>query len=284
MPCQDRGQPGGRNPSRKESKAVHAGIVADTDAGACWRNLKVSSRPRSGSYPSHILVVMSRILLVEDDLEIRRLVAESMASHGHDIDTAATAMEGLQAAVSQSPDLVVLDLGLPDLDGTELLRMLRAVSDVPVIVATARGDDDSVVRLLDAGADDYLVKPYSTSQLAARIRAVLRRAEAQGGGGDEVTVGELRIDVAAREARLAGELLDLSPKEFDLLLALAERAGEVMSKRELLAQVWREPWGGSERTVDVHLSWLRKKLGESASDPRYLRTVHGVGIKLVDPT
>lgn len=227
---------------------------------------------------------MPRILLVEDDVEIRRLVAESMASHGHDIDTAATAMEGLQAAVSQSPDLVVLDLGLPDVDGAELLRMLRAVSDVPVIVATARGDDDSIVRLLDAGADDYLVKPYSTPQLAARIRAVLRRVEARAGGSDEVAVGELRIDVAAREARLAEDLLDLSPKEFDLLLALAERVGEVVSKRELLAQVWREPWGGSERTVDVHLSWLRKKLGESASEPRYLRTVHGVGIKLVDPT
>lgn len=194
-------------------------------------------------------------------------------------------MEGLQTAVSESPDLVVLDLGLPDVDGAELLRMLRAVSSVPVIVATARGDEDSVVALLDSGADDYLVKPYSTAQLAARVRAVLRRAEAGGdGGADEVGVAGLRIDVAAREAKLADRLLDLSPKEFDLLLALAERAGEVVSKRELLAQVWREPWGGSERTVDVHLSWLRKKLGESASEPRYLRTVHGVGIKLVDPT
>ena len=227
---------------------------------------------------------MSRILLVEDDAEIRRLVADAMARHGHDIETAGSAMEGLQAAVSQAPDLVVLDLGLPDVDGAELLRMLRAVSAVPVIVATARGDDESVVRLLDAGADDYLVKPYSTAQLAARVRAVLRRAEADAGGGDEVAVGALRIDVAAREARLDGVPLDLSPKEFDLLLALAERAGEVVSKRELLAQVWREPWGGSERTVDVHLSWLRKKLGESASEPRFLRTVHGVGVKLVDPS
>lgn len=227
---------------------------------------------------------MSRILLVEDDAEIRRLVADAMARHGHDIETASTAMEGLQAAVSLSPDLVVLDLGLPDVDGAELLRMLRAVSAVPVIVATARGDDESVVRLLDAGADDYLVKPYSTAQLAARVRAVLRRAEVEAGGSDEVVVGSVRIDVAAREARLEETLLDLSPKEFDLLLALAERAGEVVSKRELLAQVWREPWGGSERTVDVHLSWLRKKLGESASEPRYLRTVHGVGVKLVDPS
>lgn len=246
----------------------------------CQAFLK-TARPRNvRPYPP----TMSRILLVEDDAEIRRLVADAMARHGHDIETAGTAMEGLQAAVSRAPDLVVLDLGLPDVDGAELLRMLRAVSAVPVIVATARGDDESIVRLLDAGADDYLVKPYSTAQLAARVRAVLRRAEADAGGSDEVAVGALRIDVAAREARLEGVPLDLSPKEFDLLLALAERAGEVVSKRELLAQVWREPWGGSERTVDVHLSWLRKKLGESASEPRFLRTVHGVGVKLVDPS
>lgn len=232
----------------------------------------------------HMLDLMSRILLVEDDAEIRRLVADSMARLGHEVVSASSAMEGLQAAVSESPDLVVLDLGLPDVDGTELLRMLRAVSAVPVIIATARGDDSSVVALLDAGADDYLVKPYSTAQLAARVRAVLRRADATSGGSDEVVVGGLRIDVAARDVTVDGGALDLSPKEFDLLLALAERQGEVVSKRELLAQVWREPWGGSERTVDVHLSWLRKKLGESASDPRYLKTVHGVGIKLVDPS
>ncbi len=224
------------------------------------------------------------MLIVEDDAEIRRLVADSMARLGHDIISAATAMEGLQSAVSQSPDLVVLDLGLPDVDGAELLRMLRAVSDVPVVVATARGDDSSVVALLDAGADDYLVKPYSTAQLAARVRAVLRRVETARGGSDVVEVGGLRIDIAAREATLDAVVLDLSPKEFDLLLALAEREGEVVSKRELLAQVWREPWGGSERTVDVHLSWLRKKLGETAAEPRYLRTVHGVGIKLVAPS
>lgn len=239
--------------------------------------------PASYSF-DHMLDSMSRILLVEDDAEIRRLVADSMARLGHEILSASSAMEGLQAAVAESPDLVVLDLGLPDLDGTELLRMLRAVSAVPVIIATARGDDGSVVALLDAGADDYLVKPYSTAQLAARVRAVLRRAEATSGGADEVVVGGLRIDVAARDVTVDGEALALSPKEFDLLLALAERQGEVVSKRELLAQVWREPWGGSERTVDVHLSWLRKKLGETASDPRYLKTVHGVGIKLVDPS
>lgn len=225
-----------------------------------------------------------RILLIEDDSEIRRLVADSMARVGHDIVTSATAMEGLQSAVADQPDLVVMDLGLPDLDGAELLRMLRAVSAVPVIVATARGDDESVVHLLDAGADDYLVKPYSTAQLEARVRAVLRRGSERGPSQDVVEVGSLVIQPAAREASLDGAPLDLSPKEFDLLLALAERVDEVVSKRELLAEVWREPWGGSERTVDVHVSWLRKKLGESAADPRYIRTVHGVGVKLVDPS
>jgi DNA-binding response OmpR family regulator len=159
--------------------------------------------------------------------------------------------------------------------------MLRAVSQVPVIVATARDDDVSVVRLLDAGADDYIVKPYSAENLEARVRAVLRR-----GPGDEpatLSVGELTIDRAGREARLGGRTLDLSPKEFDLLLLLVERSGSVVTKRQMLAEVWREPYGGSERTVDVHLSWLRKKLGESASEPRYLQTVHGVGIKLTAP-
>ena len=232
-----------------------------------------------------MLTPMARILLVEDDAEIRRLVADSMSRLGHDITSASSAMEGLQAAVSDDPDLVVLDLGLPDVDGSELLRMLRAVSAVPVVVATARGDDDSVVQLLDAGADDYLIKPYSTAQLEARVRAVLRRAESTTQSASAVVqVGGIQIDVAARDVTVEGRPLDLSPKEFDLLLALAERTGEVVSKRELLAQVWREPWGGSERTVDVHLSWLRKKLGETANEPRYLRTVHGVGVKLVDPT
>jgi DNA-binding response OmpR family regulator len=225
---------------------------------------------------------MARIVLVEDDVEIRRLVADALAAQGHDVESAAAALEGLELAVKGKPDLVVMDLGLPDLDGTELLRMIRAVSEVPVIVITARGADDVVVRTLDSGADDYLIKPFSVAQLEARVRALLRRGS--GGGTDEtVQVGDLRIDAAAREATLDGRALDLSPKEFDLLRVLAERAGEVVSKRALMAEVWREPYGGAERTVDVHLSWLRNKLGETAQDPRYLRTVHGVGVKLVDP-
>ncbi|MDP9143351.1 MAG: response regulator transcription factor [Actinomycetota bacterium] len=225
---------------------------------------------------------MVRIILIEDDMEIRRLVADALAKEGHDVESAATAMEGLELGIRNSPDLVVMDLGLPDLDGNELLRMIRAISSVPVMVITARGADEAVVRTLDAGADDYLIKPFSVAQLLARVRAVLRRV-GLAEGTDRISVGGLVIDVSAREATLDGVELDLSPKEFDLLRSLAERQGEVVTKRELLAEVWREPYGGSERTVDVHLSWLRKKLGESASDPRYLTTIHGVGVKLHPP-
>lgn len=226
---------------------------------------------------------MARIVLIEDDIDIRRLVAGALATEGHDVESADRGLSGLELAVKGAADLVIMDLGLPDVDGTELLRMIRAVSQVPVIVITARGTDEVVVATLDAGADDYLVKPFSVAQLEARVRAVLRRKIEDGSAG-QLAVGALSIDVPARTATIEGRLLDLSPKEFDLLRLLVERSGEVMSKRELLAEVWREPYGGADHTIDVHLSWLRKKLGESASEPRYIQTVHGVGVKLVDPT
>ena len=225
---------------------------------------------------------MPKIVLIEDDIEIRRLAAEALSKQGHDVETADRALEGLEMSVSRAPDLVVLDLGLPDIDGSDLLSMIRSVSEVPVIVITARGAEESVVSTLDSGADDYLVKPFSMIQLEARVRAVLRRRH---GSADSarVGVGDLVIDVKARTASLGDELLDLSPKEFDLLKVLVDRAGEVLTKRELMAEVWREPYGGSEHTIDVHISWLRKKLGESATSPHYIQTIHGVGVKLVDP-
>ena len=225
---------------------------------------------------------MPRIVLIEDDVEIRRLAADALAAQGHDVESADRALAGLEMAVKGNPDLVILDLGLPDVDGTELLRMIRAVSQVPVMVITARGADEVVVATLDAGADDYLVKPFSMAQLEARVRAVLRR-RGDAASGDDLSVGGLSIDVPARTAHLDGAALELTPKEFDLLRLLVERAGEVLTKRELLAEVWREPYGGADHTIDVHVSWLRKKLGETAQEPRYIHTVHGVGIKLVDP-
>jgi len=195
---------------------------------------------------------MAKVVLIEDDVEIRRLVAGALSEQGHDVESAAMAMDGLQLAVKGAPDLVIMDLGLPDLDGTDLLRMIRSVSEVPIIVITARGADDVVVKTLDAGADDYLTKPFSLTQLEARVRAVLRRGSAAMTDGP-INVGELMLDAASREATLDGDRLDLSPKEFDLLHVLAARSGDVVSKRELMAEVWREPYGGSERTVDVHL-------------------------------
>ena len=225
---------------------------------------------------------MAQVLIIEDDARIRPLLMRSLGDMGYAVASAGTGMDGLSMAVENRPDLVILDLGLPDIDGTQVLSMLRAVSDVPVIVATARDDDPSLVGCLDAGADDYVVKPYTTAQIEARVRAVLRRV----GSGDRravLSVGGLEIDVGARRVSLDGTLLDLSPREFDLLRHLAENAGDVVTKRDLLTHVWNQPWGGSDKTVDVHVSWLRRKLGESAAEPRYLQTVRGVGVRLAAP-
>ena len=227
---------------------------------------------------------MAQLLVVEDDERIRSALIRALRDRGHAVSSAATALAGLRQAVDERPDLVVLDLGLPDLDGRELLRMLRAVSAVPVIVATARDDDESVVQALDAGADDYVVKPFAAGQLEARIRAVLRRASAGADAASSpVTVGDLTVDPRARRVTLAGSPVDLSPKEFDLLAHLAARVGTVVSKRELLTEVWQLPYGGSDKTVDVHLSWLRRKLGDAGADAGLLQTVRGVGVRLAEP-
>ncbi|WP_061300737.1 response regulator transcription factor [Herbidospora cretacea] len=225
---------------------------------------------------------MASLLLIEDDVTIRTALVRALRDKGHAVASASGALDGLRMALDDRPDLVVLDLGLPDLDGAELLRMLRAVSSVPVIVATARDGDAESVRVLDAGADDYLVKPFTAAQLDARVRAVLRRTGSVS-GDPTVTVGGLRVDPRGREAVLDGRTLDLTPREFDLLLYLASRAGHVVTKRELLIEVWQLPYGGTDKTVDVHLSWLRRKLGETAQEPRYLHTMRGVGVKLVSP-
>jgi DNA-binding response OmpR family regulator len=227
---------------------------------------------------------MVHLLLVEDDEAIRRSLARGLVELGATVSTAGSAVEAIQALAAQRPDAVVLDLGLPDLDGADVLALIRAQGDLPVLIATARDGDREMVRLLDAGADDYLVKPFSAAQAMARVRAVLRRAASEEPEDERrVVVGDLVVDVVARTATLDGRELELNRKEFDLLLALASRPGQVISKRQLLAEVWQQPWGGADRTVDVHLSWLRRKLGETAAEPRYLQSVRGVGVKLVNP-
>ena len=228
---------------------------------------------------------MPAVLLVEDDSIIRSALVKALTRAGHAVSSVGTAMEGLREVALHRPDIVILDLGLPDVDGAAALRMMRGDSDVPVIVATARSGEANVIRLLNAGADDYVVKPFSGDHLLARIAAVLRRRGGRGvGAPPELSVGPLRIDLQRHVAELDGRALELTRKEFELLAYLAARPDQVISRQELVEEVWRQPYRGAEQTVDVHLSWLRRKLGETAAEPRFLRNVRGVGVMMVDPS
>ncbi|MER5867711.1 response regulator transcription factor [Kitasatospora sp. NPDC002040] len=226
---------------------------------------------------------MATVLVVEDDPFVRSALIRHLAESGHAVRSVGTALEALREVAQVGCDLVILDLGLPDLDGSEALKMIRGLTNVPVIISTARDDEAEIVRLLNDGADDYLVKPFSVEHLTARMTAVLRRFS---GGTAPVAqvlrVGGLAIDAQRREAVLDGRPLDLTRREFDLLAFLAGRPGVVVPRKEILAEVWRQTYGG-DQTIDVHLSWLRRKLGETASKPRYLHTVRGVGVRLEAP-
>jgi DNA-binding response OmpR family regulator len=225
------------------------------------------------------------VLVVEDDPRVRSALIRELTRRSYVVRSADSALSALREVAADPPDLVVLDLGLPDLDGSQVLQMMHGLQDIPVIIASGRQDDAEVVRLLKAGADDYLVKPYSADQLEARVAAVLRRsarATANAVGTEPLTVGQLIVDPAARSAELAGVSIELTRLEFDLLAYLAARPGQVVSRRELLSEVWRQSYGQSQ-TIDVHVSLLRRKLGESASTPRYLHTVRGVGVRLNAP-
>ncbi|RCG16110.1 DNA-binding response regulator [Streptomyces diacarni] len=230
---------------------------------------------------------MASVLVVEDDQFVRSALIRHLTEAAHTVRSVGTALEALREVAQVGFDVVVLDLGLPDLDGAEALKMLRGVTDVPVIIATARDDETEIVRLLNAGADDYLVKPFSVAHLSARMAAVLRRTRTSAAGGDGardavIRVGGLAIDPLRRMAQLEGALLDLTRREFDLLAFLARRPGVVVARKELLSEVWQLSYG-DDQTIDVHLSWLRRKLGETAAKPRYLHTLRGVGVKLEPP-
>ncbi|MFG2088044.1 MULTISPECIES: response regulator transcription factor [unclassified Spirillospora] len=224
---------------------------------------------------------MATVLLVEDDDHVRQAFLRELRDLGHAVRSAARALDALRDVAADAPDVVVLDLGLPDLDGGEALKMLRAVSDVPVIVATARDGEQEIIRLLQSGADDYLVKPFSAAHLHARIEAVLRRARTET-RQKSMVIGELVVDIDRRQAKMGEDILQLSRKEFDMLAFLARNAGRVVTRRELLIEVWQQAYG-DDQTIDVHLSWLRRKLGDRSAAPRYLHTVRGVGVMLTAP-
>nr|WTB31428.1 response regulator transcription factor [Streptomyces sp. NBC_00830] len=228
---------------------------------------------------------MPSVLVVEDDQFVRSALIRHLTEASHTVRSVGTALEALREVAHFRFDVVILDLGLPDLDGSEALKMLRGITDVPVIIATARDDESEIVRLLNDGADDYLIKPFSVEHLSARMAAVLRRSRAAGGEAPPpsvIQVGGLSIDPLRRQAELDGTALDLTRREFDLLTFLAGRPGVVVPRKELLAEVWQQSYG-DDQTIDVHLSWLRRKLGETAARPRYLHTLRGVGVKLQPP-
>lgn len=226
---------------------------------------------------------MSHVLVIEDEAPISGGLVEALGSGAHAVSAAIGGMAGLRVAMERRPDIVLLDLTLSDLDGMDLLPMLRAAVNVPVIVVTSDDDESLIIAALDAGADDYLVRPFGLGSLLARVRAVLRRHSGVMERRPALVLGGLAIDTAARTAQLDGRSLSLSPKEFDLLTYMATRAGQVVSKRELLAEVWRMPYTHADKTVDVHVSWLRRKLRESGKAPRYLHTIRGVGLRLDVP-
>jgi two-component system, OmpR family, response regulator RegX3 len=212
------------------------------------------------------------ILLVEDEDAIAAPLAEGLRREGFDVERVATGNAALAAAL---PDLVLLDLRLPDMDGTEVCQRLRARSEVPIIVVTAKGEEVDRVVGLELGADDYVVKPFGFRELLARIRAVLRRTQ-RGPSSYRLVAGSLEIDLRARRVALGGHEVELTPKEFDLLALLASDPGAVVSREHVLREVWKTDWFGPTKTVDVHVASLRKKLG----DPRWIETVRGVGLRL----
>jgi DNA-binding response OmpR family regulator len=219
---------------------------------------------------------VARLLIAEDDEGIRVPLVRALEREGHAVEAFGDGGEAAAQAVAGDHDLVIIDVGLPTLDGLEMCRRVRdARPDVPIVFLTAQDAEHDVINGLDSGADDYITKPFRIAELQARIRAHLRRA----GSGDQLEAGPVRIDLASRRAWLAGEELELSRKELDLLALLVREAGRVVTRERIMAEVWDENWFGSTKTLDMHVSWLRRKLGDDAADPRHIVTVRGVGLR-----
>jgi DNA-binding response OmpR family regulator len=218
-----------------------------------------------------------KILIVEDEDTIAEPLADGLSREGFDVIRVATGGEALAQPI---PDVVLLDLRLPDMDGYDVCRQLRARSDVPIIMVTARGEEIDRVLGLELGADDYVVKPFGVRELVARIRAVTRRTMGRADDRAPIRVGLLEVDERTRRVHVDSEEVDLTPKEFDLLALLATDAGAVVPRRRILEEVWETSWYGPTKTIDVHVAALRRKLG----DPAWIETVRGVGFRLHEPS
>jgi two-component system, OmpR family, response regulator RegX3 len=227
--------------------------------------------------------VRPRILFVEDERSISEPFSHALEREGFEPVVAQTAAEALRLAERMKPALVLLDLMLPDGDGRDVCRALRRTSDSPIIMVTARGTETDRIVGLELGADDYVVKPFSGPELIARIRAVLRRSAAGASRDQTMRLDGLELDPTTRRVTLSGAALELSRKEFDLLCALMRRSGRVARREELMAEVWDENWFGSTRTLDTHIGWLRRKLGDDPAAPRFIHTVRGVGFRMPAP-
>jgi DNA-binding response OmpR family regulator len=222
---------------------------------------------------------MTKVLIVEDDRTLRETLALNLRADGYTVETAEDGEAGLHAGRTGKPDLVLLDVMLPKLDGLTVCRLLRRESGVPILLLTARGSETDKIIGLETGADDYVVKPFSLGEVLARIRAALRRGSRGAAVPRELTVGNLRLDLVARRGFLEARPLDLAPREFDLLAALMRQPGIVLTRDLLLASVWGDPSTGDTRTVDVHIRWLRMKIEADPSSPQRITTVRGVGYR-----
>jgi two-component system alkaline phosphatase synthesis response regulator PhoP len=223
-----------------------------------------------------------KILVVDDELKMVKLVRTYLEGAGFKVVVAYDGQEALTVFRHEQPDLIVLDLMLPEIDGLDVASTIRRASNVPLIMLTARAEEADRLIGLELGADDYVVKPFSPRELVARVRAVLRRAEAASVRPQVITAGDLTLDLGRREARLAGRHVELTTIQFDLLMILAQRPGQVFSRMQLLDAVQGEAFEGYERTIDAHVKNLRRALGDNPRSPRYILTVRGVGYKFAE--
>lgn len=221
-----------------------------------------------------------RILIIEDEAQMRRFLRASLSNAGYQLLEAETAEQGLVQAAAQNPDLVLLDLGLPDLDGLAVTERLRQWAKMPIIVISARGQESDKIKALDAGADDYLTKPFGVGELLARMRVALRHAAKTDEGNSQFALGELQVDLARRQVRLRGEEVHLTPNEYRLLTTLIKHAGRVLTHRQLLRDVWGPNATEQTQYLRVYMGQLRHKLEQDPSRPRYLLTEPGVGYRL----